>query len=242
MFQLEGGRTQVLVRLGVLGQQAAAKGQRDAQGEELQVAYGFAAEIGQVVAPAVLVARAETLDMAVTQVQPVDAVIQVEAQGGRRQDACGVVVVLGVAADLLAAAQHQFPGVAGQAAAQVGLDWFGQAVGRLHRIVRLQVADAGGPVADAQVIGQAVAVVQAEQVVVPAGVEAELGALDPFVAGRAYAVAVVFLPVELAVTQRTRAVLDKAFGPRTSDQQAPGHPRQVPGLNSAHLITFILVF
>ncbi|MNN78899.1 hypothetical protein D3C81_1954960 [compost metagenome] len=88
----------------------------------------------------------------------------------------------------------------------------------MHRVVRFKVADAGGLVADSQVIGQAVAVVQAEHVAVPAGVETELGTLDPFVAGGADAFTVVLLPVELAVTQRSCAVVDKTLGTGTPDQ------------------------
>ncbi|MOA13926.1 hypothetical protein D3C78_1339950 [compost metagenome] len=115
VFQFERGDPQVVLGLGVLGQEAAAEGELVAEGEELQVVDSLAAEVGQFIAPAVFVARAEAVDVAVAQVEIAQAVIQVQALGGGGEDARGVIGVLGVATDLLAAAQHQFAGIASQA-------------------------------------------------------------------------------------------------------------------------------
>ncbi|MCY1182782.1 hypothetical protein D9M73_233580 [compost metagenome] len=88
----------------------------------------------------------------------------------------------------------------------------------MHRIVGFKIGNAVGVAADVQVVGQAIAVVQAQHVGVPAGSETELRALDPFVAGGSHAAAVVLLPVELAVTQCGEAVIDKTIGSGTPGQ------------------------
>ncbi|MNQ75717.1 hypothetical protein D3C85_905210 [compost metagenome] len=97
-------------------------------------------------------------------------------------------------------------------------------MGGLHRVAGLQVADTGGVVADIQVIGQAVAVVQAEDVAEPTGVEIEQGRLHPFVTGWADTAVVVFFPVELAVANGGTAVFDKTAGIRVDDHGATHQP------------------
>ncbi|MCY1423435.1 hypothetical protein D9M71_391460 [compost metagenome] len=232
VLQLDHGLAQVVVRLGVFGLQAAAGRQLPGQRVEAQVVDLLAAEVGQLIAPAVLVARAEGVDAAEAQLDGIEAVAEVEAGGGRRQDARGVVAVLGVAADLLAGAEVQLASPASEFPAQVGFHRLGDAVRRLHRVVLFQVADAVGVVADVNVVGQAVAVIDAQHVAVPAGVEAELGRLHPLVAGRTETAAVVFIPVELAVAQRCLAVVEKALGVHSGGQQATSQARQILPLNS----------
>ena len=227
VLELDHGLAQVVGRLGVLGLHGTAGRQLGGEGIQAQVVDLLAAEVGQVVAPAVLVARAEGVDAAEAQVQGAQPVAEIEADGGRRQDAGGVVAVLGVAADLLAGAEVQLAGCTAELAAQVGLQRLGDVVRRLHRVARFQVADAVGLVADVQGVGQAVAVVDAEHVAVPAGIEAELGALHPFVAGRAEALTVVLFPVELAVAQGGLAVIDESCSVHAGRQQATRQARNM---------------
>ncbi|MOA49702.1 hypothetical protein D3C78_1726160 [compost metagenome] len=94
----------------------------------------------------------------------------------------------------------------------------------MHGVAGFKVADAGGVVTDVQVIGQAVAVVQAEDVLEPTGIEIEQGRLHPFVTGWPDTAVVVFFPVELAVANGGTAVFDKTAGIRVDDHGATHQP------------------
>ncbi|MNO83002.1 hypothetical protein D3C76_742910 [compost metagenome] len=204
---------QVIFRFGVLREDSGAIAKGIAQRIKSQGIDFFAGEISHVVGPARLVSRAETVDVAIPRVQSADPVVDIRAQcGGRQNSRHRIIEVQGITAAFLADTDIDLARLPYQMPSQISFHRFGDTVGGLHGVPGFEVTDAGGFIADIQGIGDAIAVVQAQQILVPTGIETEQRRLNPFVPRGPDAIGMVLIPIELAITDRRATVRCKRVG------------------------------